>query len=1092
MGIIKWLKRVISMCNRTSWNEARTWLDTTSVWDPPHIHYENLLREIERLLPQREFLRILVPGMGRGRVIRDLILLFKKLPKSKGVKEIEIIGVEPNENSIKAFEGWLAKVGGKSIRPRIEINKEWELMGVEGIKIKLILLPQTIQQYLKENIESNSVDMIFCLLFFHYIPHCWLSVLKELYKRLPEDGLIVIDEIRGVDEESQKKLEYMDAHPEIMTDPIFLENPGLELIHHKRLEEEGILWISVVKGTDNRVLRECLSPLFEEKKEIRESIGKVTLQKEHLPWWWGRKLSEPVSSPFGEAKVEINNVEYFFYLYKGKKFEVGEDYWELCKDKIITKMLTNLTHILPFVEKTFKFSNAESFVNVSIQRIALLCLASCGLFPYDTKVTSITIASASTPTGLRIPPLQAISFLISAPAGQETETVGTWLANYHIFADILGKPVSEPFIASGKKFYLSLDSKEEPGKVKPGEKKRMEVQKFPGEYRIKIPELKLELDSELKDCIKQLYEKNIDKVRWLMDWRMLNLELEKRIEPGDGKDLLKEIVGKLEEEAKKYPLPEDFKNEIEVNEKQLICLNIPLQRFKNMMFHPLPAFIRKIEDEKQASNSYNVGSLIEIIITYEEGGEEEAEKIVDVTKKLLSRFNDLYLSLQWVKLSREQSIRSAVAAVMGRNMSHNIGSHIIFYLLMEKLEDIFSRFIINEKKDSINKEDMENFAKIFGDVKGILDNTKKAIEKSDNIETLQKGIIGELKEIVQNIQGKDLRWELLSWVEDVKEFLRYLQHRMDFVALASTEWQRWSLGIWFVQELMKDFLCQRHLLDGIARSEGLKGYYYDYKIFPPLEGNNYGNIKFKVKVWDKEEKRFKILINDNQITGGEQVDIPKCDIPVAIPAGVVGKHAFYLILENIIRNSAKHEYASQKNSVEDLKITIEISDSPHKEDELWLVRIYTNVGKKDCQDCSEKVRKKCQAINGNRKIVIDDTVEGPNDGVVAYLNKCFREGLIDEAGELVRRHLGLGEMKIAAAFLQGRDMQDLAKAGDAITGKGEEKEDFIIRAICYREENSSQRTLGYEFYLLKPREVGIVGNLEELLKSAQPNGAKKE
>jgi hypothetical protein len=89
------------------------------------------------------------------------------------------------------------------------------------------------------------------------------------------------------------------------------------------------------------------------------------------------------------------------------------------------------------------------------------------------------------------------------------------------------------------------------------------------------------------------------------------------------------------------------------------------------------------------------------------------------------------------------------------------------------------------------------------------------------------------------------------------------------------------------------------------------------------------------------------------------------------------------------------------------------------------------------------------------------------------MNECLRHSLIKETGEIDKRHWGMAEMKIAAGYLQMRDVQDIGEKDDKITGsmkdQNGEKEDFIIRAI-----ESPIGTLGFEFKVKKPKEVGII------------------
>jgi hypothetical protein len=188
------------------------------------------------------------------------------------------------------------------------------------------------------------------------------------------------------------------------------------------------------------------------------------------------------------------------------------------------------------------------------------------------------------------------------------------------------------------------------------------------------------------------------------------------------------------------------------------------------------------------------------------------------------------------------------------------------------------------------------------------------------------------------------------------------------------------------------------------------------------------------------------------------------DIPIAIPGGITGYHALYVIIENIIRNSAKHGYAKKRGNKGDLEIVIEFTDDFKEPYNYWRFRIYDNVS---------KIKSRISRNKRFRIFDVNEKNKTPETDLVAFMNECLRHSLIKETGEIDRRHWGMAEMKIAAGYLQMRDVQDIGEKDDKITGsmkdQNGEKEDFIIRAI-----ESPIETLGFEFKVKKPKEVGII------------------
>lgn len=205
-----------------------------------------------------------------------------------------------------------------------------------------------------------------------------------------------------------------------------------------------------------------------------------------------------------------------------------------------------------------------------------------------------------------------------------------------------------------------------------------------------------------------------------------------------------------------------------------------------------------------------------------------------------------------------QSIKSAVGSIMSRNGSHNIGSHVLSAL-------------------------------------------------THNIGTMP----------------------------DDRVLYQYIQHRLDYMASATTDFPDWSVPTRFVGDLMKLFYSQRHLLEHIAGSEGLRAYEYQGRGLDSLQKQD-NRIKVIVRrvIEDTGEKdNNRLNLSDGWVEFKfnphkklyireflRQAEHPsnqkkvsdddlKNDIVLAMPGGVLGQHAFYNIVENVIRNAAKHAWS---------------------------------------------------------------------------------------------------------------------------------------------------------------------------------------
>ena len=159
------------------------------------------------------------------------------------------------------------------------------------------------------------------------------------------------------------------------------------------------------------------------------------------------------------------------------------------------------------------------------------------------------------------------------------------------------------------------------------------------------------------------------------------------------------------------------------------------------------------------------------------------------------------------------NIQSAIAAIMARNMSHNLGSHILSYL-KQRIKDIPSQW----------KNNLLEINELKGDIKG---------------KNLQLKIS---KEIVDRLVIKETESGEAPFLLGLSRFINYLQERQDFIATISTNYIPYSISTNFkdyiYDELNWDLRWIRHkndsnnhnnfegkeinvLLDNIARSEDL-------------------------------------------------------------------------------------------------------------------------------------------------------------------------------------------------------------------------------------------------------------------------------
>ena len=209
---------------------------------------------------------------------------------------------------------------------------------------------------------------------------------------------------------------------------------------------------------------------------------------------------------------------------------------------------------------------------------------------------------------------------------------------------------------------------------------------------------------------------------------------------------------------------------------------------------------------------------------------------------------------------------------------------------------------------------------------------------------------------------------------DDRVLYQYIQHRMDYIASATTGAPDWSVPTPFVGNLMKMFYSQRHLLDHIAESDGLHAYQYQgkgtqigdgqsdcVKIVVRRISHSEGEVVGGKSVVEKEvfgktvyvyeffQKAPSTSENSDKVSKTEKNgDTSKTektdeavktvkwenDETVSIPGGILGQHAFYNIVENVLRNAAKHSWAGNKpeeRGAENLEIYVDFEKNQPNE-----------------------------------------------------------------------------------------------------------------------------------------------------------------
>lgn len=359
---------------------------------------------------------------------------------------------------------------------------------------------------------------------------------------------------------------------------------------------------------------------------------------------------------------------------------------------------------------------------------------------------------------------------------------------------------------------------------------------------------------------------------------------------------------------------------------------------------------------------------------------------------------------------KKEAIKSAKAAIISRNMSHNLGSHVMSYL-KQKLGSITS--ILNEENEVLSN---------LYDGKEL--NEKLFLEDNNNPTIADK--------IKANIQ--------MPFLVGTGRFIGYLQERQDYVATIATDYIPYGAPVnlkdAIYDEINPDLRHMRHndadnnrplniLLSYIAKSEGFsrenmgkgapkerpeekdKAAEYDL-----LRFKTENDILFGYAKYSKKEKKIFGLDEFNNGSDHEALSEMRA-INFSLPGGLVGRQAVFSIIENLIRNAAKH---GNTRNINNLEFTFDVIDLNHIGESL-------NIEDRITDDSYRALYSKAVDKENLYLLTITDNLIYDND-VINKLRSGLIEPYIDKYGNMTTGNKGIKEIRISAAWLRNETDED--------------------------------------------------------------------
>jgi len=323
------------------------------------------------------------------------------------------------------------------------------------------------------------------------------------------------------------------------------------------------------------------------------------------------------------------------------------------------------------------------------------------------------------------------------------------------------------------------------------------------------------------------------------------------------------------------------------------------------------------------------------------------------------------------------------------------------------------------------------------------------------------------------------------------ELLLYIQQKNDFLAEITTEPLMTTVTMNFYRDIILPFQTNIFVMDNLAANEGIN--YIStiknrLKIYCIVKSKDYGRqvLVANFKCDDGCEfdiyqypyigvclNHFKSISVKETLVAKHNEEpnslISAFDPQLEMP-GILGKFAIYNILENIIRNAAKHNKDKfDKDPNLDLKIHIEI-DRNEQDPNFYIIRIWDNVSE------PEKILK------------IDGSNESKSKvNLIEALNFYKNKEIIESTGELRKENWGIGEIKICSTLLRGSVKYERMSEYVEIKDRIDESDKIpIIKEIVVKNDSKNKdeniptvsleyqnKALVYEFKALKTKKYAI-------------------
>ena len=300
-------------------------------------------------------------------------------------------------------------------------------------------------------------------------------------------------------------------------------------------------------------------------------------------------------------------------------------------------------------------------------------------------------------------------------------------------------------------------------------------------------------------------------------------------------------------------------NEVRIiNKAEVICRLNSIGSFSKIIWSDTDLFnkpkelflsVRRFDvsiDGNYSSNLVVVSTDLNTISSFYVKYSRKIQDVVDFVKSIYTR--------DYIKFVQLEAIKSAVSAIMSRNMSHNLGSHYLYYTKAQ----------LDKLSSSIGEwgPKVRGASKVLGYVQARMD---------------------YLATVISNDKYPYGAVNFKSQIFDELTVDKFSKRHFD--------------------ESKKDQRITNYLLANLIKSE-------NFTVPDIIDDNTpdgYSRLDICVKLYNEETKKYDYFSGYDTVQHDETyVKNRLSNLYIALPGGIMSSHALFNVIENFIRNSAKY------------------------------------------------------------------------------------------------------------------------------------------------------------------------------------------